>query len=44
MHPDIAAQAVVRALNLSRLREQLFKEIKTTKAKLKATDAELRVL
>jgi hypothetical protein len=30
--------------NLPRLREQLLKEIKTTKAKLKAADAELRVL
>jgi fusion protein PurCD len=44
IRPDNAAQAALRALNLPRLREQLNQEIKATKAKLKAADAELRVL
>ncbi|TGE14754.1 phosphoribosylaminoimidazolesuccinocarboxamide synthase [Hymenobacter elongatus] len=44
VRPDNAAQAAVRALNLPRLREQLSKEILVTKAKLRAADAELRVL
>ena len=44
VRPDNAAQAALRALNLPRLREQLSQEILATKAKLKAADAELRVL
>ena len=44
VRPDNAAQAALRALNLPRLREQLSREIKATKAKLRAADAELRVL
>ena len=44
VRPDNAAQAALRALNIPRLREQLSREIKATKAKLIAADAELRVL
>ncbi|WP_071885848.1 phosphoribosylaminoimidazolesuccinocarboxamide synthase [Hymenobacter sedentarius] len=44
VRPDNAAQAALRALNLPRLRERLNQDIKATKAKLKAADAELRVL
>ncbi|MBD2767488.1 AIR carboxylase family protein [Hymenobacter sp. BT664] len=44
VRPDNAAQAALRALNLPRLRERLSQDIKATKAKLKAADAELRVL
>jgi len=42
--PDNAAQAALRALNVPRLREQLLKDIKTVKSKLKAADAELSKL
>ncbi|MBC8083739.1 MAG: AIR carboxylase family protein [Hymenobacter sp.] len=44
IHPDNAAAAAIRALNLPRLREQLRREIAAVKAKLKVADAELRVL
>lgn len=44
VRPDNAAQAALRALNVPRLRERLNQEILATKAKLKAADAELRVL
>ncbi|WP_310397444.1 phosphoribosylaminoimidazolesuccinocarboxamide synthase [Hymenobacter sp.] len=44
VRPDNAAQAALRALNVPRLRERLNQEIKATKAKLRAADAELRVL
>ena len=41
---DNAVQGALRALNLPRLRERLNQEILATKAKLRAADAELRVL
>ena len=44
VRPDNAAQGALRALNLPRLREQLSQEIKATKAKLRAADAEFKVL
>jgi len=44
VRPDNAAQAALRALNIPRLRERLSQDIKATKAKLRAADAELRVL
>ena len=44
VRPDNAAQAALRALNLPRLRERLSRDILATKAKLRAADAELRVL
>jgi hypothetical protein len=44
LRPGNAAQAALRALNTSRLRERLSQDILTTKAKLKAADEELRVL
>jgi len=44
VRPDNAAQAALRALNVPRLRERLSQDIKATKAKLQAADAELRVL
>jgi len=44
VRPDNAAQAALRALNVPRLREQLSKDIATTKAKLRAADAELKTL
>ena len=42
--PDNAAQAALRALNTPRLRERLRHEIAATKAKLRAADAELKLL
>jgi len=44
VRPDNAAQAALRVLNIPRLRERLSQEIATTKAKLKAADAELKAL
>jgi phosphoribosylcarboxyaminoimidazole (NCAIR) mutase len=44
VRPDNAAQAALRALNLPRLRERLSQDLKATKAKLRAADAELRAL
>ena len=42
--PDSAAQAALRALNTSRLRERLRQDIAVTKAKQKAADAERKTL
>ena len=44
VRPDNAAQAALRALNLPRLRERLIQDIKAAKAKLRAADAEFKVL
>ncbi len=44
VRPDNAAQGALRALNLPRLRERLSKDIKATKAKLQAADAEFKQL
>ncbi|WP_400193236.1 phosphoribosylaminoimidazolesuccinocarboxamide synthase [Hymenobacter sp. B81] len=44
VRPDNAAQAALRALNVPRIREQLSRDIQSTKAKLRAADAELRQL
>jgi fusion protein PurCD len=43
-HSDNAAQAALRALNMSRLRERLRHEIAAAKAKPQAADAELKAL